>query len=222
MSELLRGGRLSGFKREIIEFTSSIKHDTRIIKHIVSINKAHSIMLMENRIIRAEEGSKILGALIDLENKLILRPDIEDAHMLVEEEVIRRVGMEIGGNLNLAKSRNDQVATAIRMALREELIGIMELIISLQEALLSLAEKNMESIIPGYTHLQPAQPTTLAHYLLAQFDIFGRSLNRLLDAYNRVNLCPMGAGALATTSFPISRERVAELLGFSGIVENSI
>ncbi|MEM2728457.1 MAG: argininosuccinate lyase, partial [Candidatus Bathyarchaeia archaeon] len=79
MSELLRGGRLSGFKREIIEFTSSIKHDTRIIKHIVSINKAHSIMLMENRIIRAEEGSKILGALIDLENKLILRPDIEDA-----------------------------------------------------------------------------------------------------------------------------------------------
>lgn len=211
-----------GSKRDIVKFTSSINSDVKLLKHVVNINKAHVIMLMENKIIRAEDGSKILGALMGLEDKLTLRSDIEDIHMLIEEEVIECVGMDVGGNLNLAKSRNDQVTTAIRMALREELLSIMELIISLQETLINVAEKNIDIIIPGYTHLQPAQPTTLAHYLLAQFDIFGRNLNRLFNAYGRVNLCPMGAGALATTSFPINRERVAELLGFDDIVENSL
>ncbi|MBS7606476.1 MAG: argininosuccinate lyase [Candidatus Bathyarchaeia archaeon] len=222
MSELLRGGRLAGSRRDIIEFTSSIKSDVKLLRHVVNINRAHIIMLVENKIVRAEEGSKILGALMGLEDRLTIRPDIEDVHMLVEEEVIRCVGMDVGGNLNLAKSRNDQVVTAIRMALREELLDIMELIVSLQETLINMAERSTNIIIPGYTHLQPAQPTTLAHYLLAQSDILGRSLDRLLNAYGRVNLCPMGAGALATTSFPISRERVAELLGFDGLVENSI
>jgi len=179
-------------------------------------------MLIENRIINEEIGSKILGALSGLEDKFFLRSDVEDAHMLIEEEVIKNVGLDVGGNLNLAKSRNDQVATAIRMALREELLNIMEATANLQEILMQLAERNTETIMPGYTHLQPAQPTTLAHYLLAQFDALERDLNRLMDAYKRVNLCPMGAGALATTSFPINRERVAELLGFDGLIENSI
>ncbi|MEM3173386.1 MAG: argininosuccinate lyase [Candidatus Bathyarchaeia archaeon] len=222
MSELLRGGRLIRSRADIIKFTSSIESDIKLLKHVMNINRAHVIMLIENKIIRAEEGSKILGALISLEERLTLRPDIEDVHMLVEEEVIRCLGMDVGGNLNLAKSRNDQVATAIRMALREELLNIMELTVNLQEALIGAAEKNIDAIIPGYTHLQPAQPTTLAHYLLAQSDMLGRSLERLLSAYSHVNLCPMGAGALATTSFPISRERVAELLGFDGLVENSL
>jgi len=222
MSELLRGGRLLSSRIDVVEFTSSLKNDIRLLKHVININRAHIVMLIENKVIQAEYGSKILGALMGLEDKLTLKPGVEDIHMLVEEKVIESVGMDVGGNLNLAKSRNDQVATAIRMALREEIIGAMEKIISLQEALLELAEKNIDAIIPGYTHLQPAQPTTFAHYLLAQFDTLGRSLERLFDVYKRVNLCPMGAGALATTSFPISRERVAELLGFDGLIENSI
>ncbi|MBS7638970.1 MAG: argininosuccinate lyase [Candidatus Bathyarchaeia archaeon] len=222
MSELLRGGRISTSRKDVIEFTSSMKSDIKLLKHVVNINRAHIIMLMENGIISLSDGSRILGALMGLEDRLAPRSDIEDIHMLVEEEVIGCVGMDVGGNLNLAKSRNDQVATAIRMALREEILAIADEIMGLQAALLDLAENNIDVIIPGYTHLQPAQPTTFAHYLIAQFDIFGRDLRRLFDAYGRINLSPMGAGALATTSFPISRERVAELLGFDGLVENSI
>jgi argininosuccinate lyase len=222
MSDLLRGGRLAPSRREIIEFASSIKIDEKILRHIVDINKAHVIMLIEKGIIGKGNGAKILDALLNLKDQLVTRLDVEDAHMLVEEEVIRKVGIDIGGNLNLAKSRNDQVATALRMELRKEILDLMELIVNLQESLLHLAEKNIETIIPGYTHLQQAQPTTFAHYLLAQFDILERNLWRLIDAYRRINLSPMGAGALATSSFPISRERVAELLGFEGLIENSI
>jgi len=222
MSELLRGGRLSSSRRDVIKFTSSLASDEKLLKHVININRAHIVMLVENGIIKKKDGSKILRALSDLKNKLSLREDVEDVHMLVEEEVIKSVGLDVGGNLNLAKSRNDQVATAIRMALREELLNIMEMIVNLQEAVIQLAEKNTETIIPGYTHLQPAQPTTLAHYLLAQFDVLERNLKRLMNVYERVNQSPMGAGALATTSFPINRERVAELLGFNGLIENSI
>lgn len=222
MSKLLRGGRLSPSRKEIIEFTSSIKSDERILKHIIDINKAHIIMLIEREIIGRNDGAKILEALLNLDEKIASRLDIEDAHMLVEEEVIKYAGLEVGGNLNLAKSRNDQVAAAIRMELRNEVLDLMEIIFKLQEAILDAAGKNVEAILPGYTHLQPAQPTTFAHYLIAQFDALERDLNRLMDAYKRINLSPMGAGALATTSFPISRERVAELLGFDGLVENSL
>jgi len=222
VSEVLKGGRLSASRKDVIEFISSMESDVKILKYILAINKAHTIMLIENGIIREEDGSKILWALSDLENEITPRLDVEDAHVLVEEGVIRKVGINVGGNLNLAKSRNDQVATALRMALREEVLNIIDLLINLQSSLLDLAEKNLDALIPGYTHLQPAQPTTFAHYLLAQFDASSRDLDRLLDAYKRLNLCPMGAGALATTSFPISRERVAELLGFEGLIENSI
>lgn len=222
MSNLLRGGRLAPSRREIIEFASSIKSDEKILRHIIDINRAHVIMLIEKGIIGKSDGSKILNALLNLRENPVIRLDVEDAHMLVEEEVIRKAGLEIGGNLNLAKSRNDQVATALRMELRNEILNLIELIVNLQDSLLHLAEKNIETIIPGYTHLQQAQPTTFAHYLLAQFDVLERNIWRLIDAYRRINLSPMGAGALATSSFPISRERVAELLGFEGLVENSI
>ncbi|MBS7654626.1 MAG: argininosuccinate lyase [Candidatus Bathyarchaeia archaeon] len=222
MSDLLRGGRLAPSRKEIIEFVSSIKCDEKILRHIIDINRAHVIMLVEKKIIGKNDGSKILGALQDLKEKTAPLLDVEDAHMLIEEEVIRKVGLEIGGNLNLAKSRNDQVATAIRMELRIEILNLIDLVVDLQESLLNLAEKNIETIIPGYTHLQQAQPTTFAHYLLAQFDILERSLWRFIEIYRRINLSPMGAGALATSSFPISRERVAELLGFEGLIENSL
>jgi argininosuccinate lyase len=151
-----------------------------------------------------------------------LPQSVEDVHAAVEEKVIAKVGAEIGGNLHIAKSRNDQVSTAIRMELREVINGLMSSIIELQEALAELAEQHVETIFPGYTHMQPAQPVTFAHYLLSCVDVLERDKQRLEEAQKRVNLCPMGAGALATTSFQISRERVAELLGFSEVLENSI
>ena len=222
VSDLLRKGRLKSARKDVILFTSSAKDDEEILKQIVDINKAHIIMLVETGIISKDDGGKILRVLTGLENKVKLRPEHEDAHVAIEEEVIRTVGDEIGGNLNLAKSRNDQVATAIRMKLRQELLKIAGEIINIQESLLKKAEGNIEVLIPGYTHLQPAQPITFAHYLLAQFDALQRDLERLREAYRRVDQCPMGAGALAATSFPIKRERVAELLGFSGVLENSL
>jgi len=222
MSDLLRKGRLKSARKDVTLFTSSAKDDEKILKEIVDINQAHIIMLVENGIISKNDGGKILQALAGLEKKIKLKPEHEDAHVAIEEEVIRTVGDEIGGNLNLAKSRNDQVATAIRMKLRQEILGTAESIINLQEALLKKAEGNIETLIPGYTHLQPAQPITFAHYLLARFDALQRDLRRLQEAYSRVDLCPMGAGALASTSFSIKRERVAELLGFCGILENSL
>jgi argininosuccinate lyase len=222
LSELLRKGRLKSARKDVVEFTSSVQSDEKLLKHIVAINKAHIIMLTEKKIISQNDGARILAALAKLDKGIKLRPDVEDAHMAVEEEVIKEVGPDVGGNLNLAKSRNDQVATAIRMNLREELLHLMETMLGLQEVLTETSEKNLETVIPGYTHLQPAQPITFAHYLLAQFDALQRSLDRVEGSYSRVDLCPMGAGALATTSFPISRERVAVLLGFSGVLENSL
>ena len=222
MSELLRKGRLSHVRKDVARFTSSAKDDERLVRHIVKINKAHVIMLAENGIIDTEDCKKIIEALNKIDGKLELSPEKEDAHMAVEEEVIKAAGSTVGGNLNLAKSRNDQVATAIRMNLREELLKLVETILELQDALIQKSERNLETVIPGYTHLQPAQPVTFAHYLVSQFDALQRNIERFEENYRRVDLCPMGACALATTSFPIDRERVAELLGFSGILENSL
>ncbi|MEM2351637.1 MAG: argininosuccinate lyase [Thermoproteota archaeon] len=222
MSEILKGGRVAGLREDALKFVSSVEHDVKMLRHILDVNKAHVIMLIERDIISKEIGSKILYTLLEVSENLPIRSDAEDIHVIIEEEVIKRAGMDIGGNINIAKSRNDQVAAAIRMALREETLSIIEAALTLQGSLLEVAGENIDVVFPGYTHLQPAQPTTLAHYLLAQFDAFQRDLERLLDAYKRINLCPMGAGALSTTSFPISRERVAELLGFDGLIENSI
>jgi argininosuccinate lyase len=222
VSDLLRKGRLGSARRDVIRFTSSAMDDKKILRQIVDVNRAHIIMLVECGIISSREGGRILKALAGLDEKVELKPEHEDAHVAIEEEVIKEVGSEIGGNLNLAKSRNDQVSTAIRMKLREEILRAAEAMVALQEAVIRRAEDCAETLLVGYTHLQPAQPITLAHYFIAQFDALQRSLERLREAYGRVDMCPMGAGALATTSFPISRERVAELLGFSGVLENSL
>jgi len=222
LSKLLRKGRLGSARGDVTKFTSSIKSDEKLLKHVVDINRAHIVMLMEQEIVDRAAGTKILGALKGLGTRLKLKPSHEDVHMAVEEEVTKTTGPEIGGNLHVAKSRNDQVSTAIRMALREELIKLMKLTVDLQTAILGFSKGHTGTLIPGYTHLQPAQPITFAHYLLSFYDTLRRDLYRILEAYTRVDECPMGAGALATTSFPISRERVAELLGFSAVLENSL
>lgn len=218
---MLHGGRLGNVRADIANFTSSRKDDTRLSEAVISINKAHIIMLIEQKIIQAQDGAKILKALTKQSgNKL--DPNAEDVHMAVEEAVLTETGPEVGGNLHIAKSRNDQVATAIRMQLRKELQTIMALLLDMQQSLSETADKHVNTIILEYTHLQPAQPVTFAHYLLSHYDALGRDLQRLQSAYERVNLSPLGAGALATTSFPINRKRTAELLGFGDVLENSI
>ena len=206
---------------DIAKFTSSRKDDARLADAVLAINKAHVVMLMEQKIIQWQDGAKILSALQKQDSQK-LDPKAEDIHMAVEEAVLAETGPEVGGNLHIAKSRNDQVTTAIRMALRKELLNIIRQVIEMQENLLATASKHTETIILAYTHLQPAQPVTFAHYLLSHVSGLERDLQRLQSVYERVNLCPLGAGALATTSFPINRKTTAELLGFSTVLENSI
>ncbi len=221
MSKLLRGGRLSPVREDVAKFTSSMKDDVRLVKAVIDINKAHVIMLTEQKIIKKSDGIKLLQALIKFSTKK-LADSVEDVHMAVEEEVLKEAGEVAGGNLHIAKSRNDQVATAIRMELRNELLSLMRAVSHVQDHLAEVAGEHMNTVILEYTHLQPAQPVTFAHYLLSHYAALERDLQRLQNVYSRVNLCPLGAGALATTSFPINRDRTAELLGFYGLAENSI
>jgi argininosuccinate lyase len=221
MSKLLRGGRLSPVREDVAQFTSSMKDDARLTKAVIAINKAHVVMLTEQEIIKKSDGAKLLQALAK-SSTTALDASAEDVHMAVEEAVLKEAGEEAGGNLHIAKSRNDQVATAIRMELRNKLLSLMRAVSHVQDHLAEVAEEHVNTVILEYTHLQPAQPVTFAHYLLSHYAALERDLERLQSVYSRVNLCPLGAGALATTSFPINRDRTAELLGFDGLAENSI
>ena len=212
---------LSNVREDVAKFTSSIKDDARLLNAVIAINKAHVVMLTEQKIISETDGAKLLSALVKNSN-MTLDASMEDAHMAVEEAVLKEAGAEAGGNLHIAKSRNDQVTTAIRIQLRNELIALMRSVAHVQDHFAEVAEEHQKTVILEYTHLQPAQPVTFAHYLLSYFDALERDMQRLQSAYSRVNLCPLGAGALATTSFSINRDRTAELLGFKGLVENSI
>jgi len=218
---MLHGGRLGDVREDVAKFASSRKDDARLANAVLAINKAHAVMLIEQKIIQQQDGAKILSALAKLSSQK-LDPDAEDVHMAVEEAVLGETPAEVGGNLHIAKSRNDQVTTAIRIQLRNELIDIMLKVLNMQHSLLETASKHTETVILEYTHLQPAQPVTFAHYLLSYVQGLERDVERLKSAYERVNLCPLGACAMATTSFPINRKRTAKLLGFSDVLENSI
>jgi len=225
--KMLRRGRF-GRKMDPLasEYTSSMPEDVRIFDSVVSINLAHVLMLQKRKIIEKRASKKILKALLALQRggvrRVELKPELEDVHMAIEKYVIDKVGEKIGGKLHAAKSRNDQVAAAIRMTLRRDILDIQKEILNLAKELLKLASQNSKTIMPGYTHLQVAQPTTFAHYLLAYAQRFLRDAERLSQVYERVNLSPMGACALAGTGFPIDRSYVAKLLGFDGLVENTM
>jgi argininosuccinate lyase len=221
VSKILRGGRLSSVRKDVAKFTSSRKDDERLAETVVDINKAHVVMLMEQKIIQWQDGAKILKVLSKQSN-VKLGSSAEDVHMAIEEAVLKETGPAVGGNLHIAKSRNDQVTTAIRMQLRNELVKLMFNVLKMQDVLLDTASKHLDTVILEYTHLQAAQPVTFAHYLLSHVQELERDLERLQGTYGRVNLCPLGSGALSTTSFPINRSRTAELLGFNAVLENSI
>ena len=197
---MLHGGRLGDVRSDVAKFCSSRKDDVRLAEAVLAINKAHVAMLMEQKIIQRQSGAKILSSLQKI-NTLELDPNAEDVHMAIEEVVLVETGPEVGGNLHIAKSRNDQVATAIRMALREQLLIIMQQILDMQQAPLETASKHTETIILEYTHLQAAQPVTFAHYLLFHTEALGRDLQRLQSAYTRVNLSPLGCRCTGNNQF---------------------
>ncbi|NWG09918.1 MAG: argininosuccinate lyase [Nitrososphaerales archaeon] len=220
--DILRGERLSEFSAEAASYTSSIDSDKLLVPSVIKINKAHMIMLVKKKILDVREGYGCIKALEEIPEDIAMDPKLEDVHMNIEALVVEKVGETIGGQLNLAKSRNDQVAAAIRMKLREFLLDILSALTQLKGVILERCKEHIKTIMPGYTHLQHAQPVTLAHHLLAYCDALVRDGERLMEAYKRVNISPMGACALSTTGFKIDREMVSELLGFDGLVENSM
>ena len=204
------------------EFLSSLAADEAIFEADLAVDRAHVVMLAEQGIVDDAVASEILTALDDVEAAGHgALPDGEDVHEAIETAVIDRVGPD-GGKMHTARSRNDEVATCIRYRLREDLLVVAEATIALREALVDTASEHVETVMPGYTHLQPAQPTTVAHYLLSYEGGIARDTARLLDAYERVNRSPLGAAAFAGTPFDVDRDRTAELLGFDGTVRNSM
>ena len=203
-------------------FLSSLAADEAIFTADLAVDSAHVIMLDEQGIIETPAASAILKALRDVEAAgHAALPDGEDVHEAIETAVIDRIGPD-GGRMHTARSRNDEVATCIRYRLRADLLSVVEATVALREALLGAAADHKETVMPGYTHLQPAQPTTVAHYLSSYAGAIARDTARLFDAYDRTNRSPLGAAAFAGTPFSIDRERTADLLGFDGIVSNSM
>ena len=204
------------------EFLSSLSADERIFGADLAVDRAHVVMLTEQGIVGADTAGEILAALDDIEQAGHgALPDSEDVHEAIETAVIERVGPE-GGRMHTARSRNDEVATCIRYRLRKDVLDLVETVVEGREQLLDTAADHTETVMPGYTHLQPAQPTTVAHWLCSYESALTRDTARLLDAYERVNRSPLGGAAFAGTPFDVDRERTADLLGFDGLVENAM
>jgi argininosuccinate lyase len=203
-------------------FLSSLAADERIFEADLAVDRAHVVMLDEQGIIDGEDAAAILDELDGVETAgHDALPDGEDVHAAIETAVIESVG-DRGGRMHTARSRNDEVATCIRYRLREDVLATVETVIETREILTELAAEHTETMMPGFTHLQPAQPTTVGHYLLSYESALARDTERLLDAYDRINRSPLGGAAFAGTPFDVDRERVAELLGFQSVLENSM
>ncbi len=208
------------------KFSSSIASDKRFVEDDIIGSIAHVTMLGECGIVPKSESDKIVKTLEKIKDEIlsgiiILSDQSEDVHLAIEEILTERVGA-IGGKLHTARSRNDQIALDQRLFLRKEITNLNISVKNLQQSLLTKAQSNKKTIIPGYTHMQRAQPVLLAHHILAYVSMLGRDAERLSDCYKRVDLSPLGAAAFAGTSFPINRKFVASQLGFSDIVYNSI
>jgi len=223
----LWGGRFTKATDKLVEeYTASIGFDQKLAEEDIEGSLAHAHMLGECGIITQEESEQIKQGLLKIKERLA-RGEIrfsvehEDIHMNIEKLLIEEIG-PVGGKLHTGRSRNDQVATDMHLYLRKKTNHLIELITRVQEALVKQAEAHVNTIVPGYTHLQRAQPISFAHHLLAYFWMFERDKGRLKDSLKRVNVSPLGAGALAGTTFPIDRKRTAELLGFDGIYANSL
>jgi argininosuccinate lyase len=221
------GGRFSQPTHELVEhFTASIAFDRRLYAYDIQGSIAHCRMLAKCGIITHDEASAIIQGLQEIESEIehgafVFDVHWEDIHMHIERRLIEKIGA-VGGKLHTARSRNDQVALDVRLYLRDEIRTILDDIRQLQRTLLDLAERHLDVIMPGYTHLQRAQPIRLSHHLLAYDEMLERDHQRFTECLTRVNVLPLGAGALATTTYPIDRAYVAQLLDFPAIAENSL
>ncbi len=207
-------------------FTESISFDWRLWPYDIQGSIAHARMLARQGIISGDDADKIIKGLQEIASeieagKFRFRQDLEDIHMNIEAALIKKIGPS-GGKLHTARSRNDQVALDLRLYLRAEVEGFIRTIKKLQRVLLRLAKRHADTIMPGYTHLQRAQPVTLGHHILAYVEMFQRDRERLQDALKRINTLPLGACALAGTTLPIDRAYVARLLKFKRIADNSM
>lgn len=227
MADMMWAGRFSKqVDDRVNDFNSSVSFDARMYRQDIQGSVAHATMLGECGIIDMEESLAIVdglkGILADIDSgKLHIDPNAEDIHMFVEAELTKRLG-DTGKRLHTARSRNDQVALDIRMYLRDEITQIISYIEQLINTIIKLAEDNLTTIMPGYTHMQRAQPITFAHHVMAYAQMLLRDKGRLEDTYKRMNVLPLGSGALASTTYPIDRDRVCELLGFDEVSQNSL
>ena len=221
------GGRFSELTNQRAEaFSASIDFDRRLAEEDIKGSIAHCLMLVKQGVLDPAEGEQIISGLEEIRDE-ILREEfffdllLEDIHMNIEKRLMEKIG-PVGGKLHTGRSRNDQIALDMHLYVKKEIEEVQRSLFSLQEVLLDLAEKHIDTVFPGYTHLQRAQPILFSHHLLAYFWMLQRDRERFADAYRRTDMMPLGAGALSGTSFPIDREDVAAKLGFGALYENSI
>ncbi len=213
-------------KKTVETFTASVSFDKRLWKYDIEGSIAHAKMLGKQKIISSKDTLLILRGLNKIKQEILrgkfrFSDDLEDIHMHIESALIKKLGTT-GGKLHTARSRNDQIALDLRLFLRDEIGQILKLLKNIQMVLVAMAEKYIDTVVPGYTHLQRAQPVLLSHYLLSYFEMFKRDSKRFEDCVKRVNVLPLGSAALAGTTLPINRKYVARLLNFPAVSENSI
>jgi argininosuccinate lyase len=225
--DVVRRGRLSGERTQgIKQFLSSMDADRSIAGADLLVDIAHLLMLKRQNVIDHDNAVVIMRVLLGMQGAGVpeeaFSDHFEDIHAGIESVLIAAAGEEAGGRLHIGRSRNDEVAACIRLHLRDEIIEQLYSLVKLREVLLACAEQHRESYMPGFTHFQHAQPTTLAHHLLAYEQAFSRDFDRLNEAYARVNRSPLGAAAFASTGYRIDRDYTATLLGFDGIIMNTM
>ena len=226
MAKLWKGRFSKELDSRVNDFNSSVSFDSAMYREDITGSIAHVSMLGRQGIIAADDAKKIASELAVIlddidEGKLAIDPEAEDIHMFVEEELTKRLG-STGKKLHTARSRNDQVAVDLRMYLRKRIDEICGMLRKLIETLVAIAEKNLETVMPGYTHLQRAQPITLAHHMMAYVEMFKRDMTRMFNCFELMNFSPLGCGALATTTYPIDRGFTAKMLGFDAPCANSL
>jgi len=226
-SQKLWGGRFEGATAASVEaFTESISYDRRLYSYDIMGSKAHATMLAANDLLTAEELSAIIDGLSDIETAIdngefSFKSELEDIHMNIEKALIDAIG-PAGAKLHSARSRNDQIALDLRLYLRDQCDRFVILLENIRRAFVGLARRYMGQVMPGYTHMQRAQPVLIAHHMMAYYEMFGRDSERIADCRKRINVLPLGAAAMAGTGLPIDREMVAGLLGFDRVTANSM
>ncbi|MBM4432616.1 MAG: argininosuccinate lyase, partial [Chloroflexi bacterium] len=222
----IRGRFSKAADESVNKYAASIPFDWRLYQHDIAGSIAHAKMLAKQGIISAKDANIIVKGLTAIkkeikDGKFLFKPELEDIHMNIEASLIKKVG-EVGGKLHTARSRNDQVALDMRLFTKEAISETRAKIREFQQAIIELAEKNKNVVMPGYTHLQPAQPVLLTHHLLAYFQMLQRDVERFNCCLKRTDVMPLGGGALAGVTYDIDREFLARELGFSQISQNSM